>query len=984
MYRISLLVLGAVASTFGTLSAQTPRLRVNGVGAATNGAIAHAQALHELQIDLRGTPGAAVALLVSADAFDGDPVGEPIVTTGAYLKPFVAPGVSAPLHALVDGIGASALAGVFGVAPNDVVSTGLPQALNGQGLLSLPTRAPAELTLVNTLTPGVPFLLPLESTSSATARIYLQAVERDPQTNQLRVGNGVIVVFDALDFPVRLAYSEGYDANPNGQTASDRQSLGTITDSNLGDSTIAPFSVASHFSGAFGGAIDIWNIELAGTHEFVAQSHASGTDVNATNWSAVDPDGPGNNASALTAAHLRSSGVGILAADAPVLDVENHEFPRIRLPGHRQLFHWKQKTGGNPAAYGFGVLFEETGTFHNLVPTSFGTFLGADTLSPFDWEVAVSPDGDFALVCLDEAGAPSDRAFLLDLRPTVGFPGGLPIVDVTPAIAADAVTIQEESFAFVDDGQGGWVAYFASSTSSGTGLTPNRLSRVSTTVPTAAARVLPTFGGAFAALTRIDRQGVVAPDGRTLAIVAGTGALGEDIHLVGNVTPTTESVTNLTAFPTPRSLAEFGDARTQYGRRGVFSADGSRFAFGIVDGTNVNVGVVATDGTDAGLVTPLATSVQNGGQWDLIGDFRNFTDYVFSKDGSHLIVLAGFPVLGASTDRFDLFAIRLADRVAFNLTRTMNPPTLNGPFDIPAAMVNFDRPTIDPVGSLVTDDGDHFVFGRDAHGLTAINGIPFDFANLVAVDLRNDPQTNAPSLRLTNITGAEFEPSFGVAPLNPSNTNVVTRGNLFTEAVADDFQLRRIPSGPLANHYAFTARPIVSGVAGAYELFAFDLDGSGEAVALTQFGGSAGTDGTPRIRNVVAHPFDATLAFTMDPDGVNGPLSANVFTILAGAPNAVAVTDPNAPLAHQIVRGSLAFTPTNPVGLVWAEGSLLEPAAGATLDLVTSPELSPIDAGVRFHRFALGATIPAQTFDVTGAIPAGLRRSVMLWSVGAP
>jgi hypothetical protein len=39
---------------------------------------------------------------------------------------------------------------------------------------------------------------------------------------------------------------------------------------------------------------------------------------------------------------------------------------------------------------------------------------------------------------------------------------------------------------------------------------------------------------------------------------------------------------------------------------------------------------------------------------------------------------------------------------------------------------------------------------------------------------------------------------------------------------------------------------------------------------------------------------------------------------------------------------------------------------------------------VRFHRFALGATIPAQTFDVTGAIPAGLRRSVMLWSVGAP
>lgn len=982
--RIPLLVIGALASIAHPLSAQTPRLRVNGVGAATNGAVAHAQALHELQIDLRGTPGAAVALLVSADAFDGDPVGEPIVTNGAYLKPFVAPGVNAPLHALVDGIGASALAGVFGVAPSDVVSTGLPQALNGQGLLSLPTRAPAELTLVNTLMPGVPFLLPLESTTSATARIYLQAVERDPQTNQLRVGNGVIVVFDALDFPVRLAYSEGFDANPNGQAASDRQSLGTITDSNLGDATIAPFAVASDFSGAFGGAIDVWNIELAGTHDFVAQSHASGTDANTTNWNTADPDGAGNNTSALTAAHLRSSGVGILAADAPVLDVENHEFPRIRLPGHRQLFHWKQKTGGNPAAYGFGVLFEETGTFRNLVPASFGTFLGADTLSPFEWEVAVSHDGDFALVCLDEAGAPSDRVFLLDLRPVPGFPGGLPIVDVTPAIAADAVTIQEESFAFVDDGQGGFVAYFASSTNSGTGLTPNRLSRASTTTPSAATRVLPTASGSTAGLTRIDRQMVVADDHRSLAVIAGTAAIGEDVYSIAGVTPATETVTNLTAFPSATALAEFGDARTQYGRRGVFSADGSRFAFAIQQGTISFPAVVRTNGADAGLVAPLASSIANGGQWDLIGDFRTFTEFVFTQDASHLVVTAGLSIAGATTDRFDVFAIRIADGVAFNLTRSIEPPTLNGPFDVPATMINFDRPTVDPVGSLVTQDGEHFVFVRDAHGLSAINGTPFDFANLVAVDLRNDPQTNAPSLLLTNITGAEFEPSFGVAPPNPSNANVVTRGNLFTEAVADDFQLRRIASGPLANQYAFTARPVVNGVAGAYELFAFDLDGSGEAVALTQFGGAAGTDPSPRIRNVVAHPYDATLAFTMDPDGVGGPLSANVYTVAAGAPNAVAVTDTASPFAHQIVRGSLAFAPTNPVGLVWAEGSLLEPSAGATIDLVTSPELSPIDAGVRFHRFALGSTIPAQTFDVTGPIPAGLRRSVMLWSVGAP
>lgn len=984
MIKLSLLAIGALASTLGTLSAQTPRLRVNGVGAATNGAVAHAQALHELQIDLRGTPGAAVALLVSADAFDGDPVGEPVVTTGAYLKPFVAPGVNAPLHALVDGIGASALAGVFGVAPSDVVSTGLPQALNGQGLLSLPTRAPAELTLVNTLMPGVPFLLPLESTPSATARIYLQAVERDPQTNQLRVGNGVIVVFDALDFPVRLAYSEGFDANPNGQAASDRQSLGTITDTNLADTTLAAFNVDPAFGGAFGGAIDLWNIELAGTHDFVAQSHVSGVDPNLGSWTSADPDAPGNNAGALTAAHLRSSGVEILGVETPVLDVENHEFPRVRLPGHRQLFHWKQKTAGNPAAYGFGVLFEETGTFRNLVPASFGTFLGADTLSPFEWEVAVSQDGDFALVCLDEAGAPSDRVFLLDLRPTPGFPGGLPIVDVTPAIAADAVTIQEESFAFVDDGQGGFVAYFASSTNSGTGLTPNRLSRASTANPAAAVRILPAAVGPLSALTRIDRQGVVADDQRSLAVIAGTAAIGEDVYLIDGVTPATETVTNLTAFPSPTALAEFGDARTQYGRRGVFSADGSRFAFAIQQGTVSFPAVARTNGADAGLVTPLASSIANGGQWDLIGDFRTFSEFVFTQDASHLVVTAGFPVVGASSDRFDVFAIRIADGVAFNLTRTIDPPTLNGPFDVPATMVNFDRPTVDPVGSLVTRDGDHFVFVRDAHGLTAINGVPFDFANFVAVDLRNDPQTSAPSLRLTNITGAEFEPTFGVAPPNPNNTNVVGRNNVFTEAVAEDFQLRRIASGPLAGQYAFTARPIVNGSPAAYELFAFDLDGSGEAIALTQFGGSAGSDGTPRIRNVVAHPHDATLAFTMDPDGVNGPLSANVFTIAAGAPNAVAVTDPNAPLAHQIVRGSLAFTSTNPVGLVWAEGSLLEPSAGATIDLVTSPELSPIDAGVRFHRFALGATIPAQTFDVTGPIPAGLRRSVMLWSAGAP
>ena len=38
-----------------------------------------------------------------------------------------------------------------------------------------------------------------------------------------------------------------------------------------------------------------------------------------------------------------------------------------------------------------------------------------------------------------------------------------------------------------------------------------------------------------------------------------------------------------------------------------------------------------------GLVAPLATAVAGGGQWDLVGDFRTFTEFVFTQDGSHVV-----------------------------------------------------------------------------------------------------------------------------------------------------------------------------------------------------------------------------------------------------------------------------------------------------------------------------------------------------------
>jgi len=952
-----------------TVLAQSPTLTLNGVTdpLGENNAVAHLKRLTPFTLEATGTPGAELALMISLAAMDGTG-GAPDVDQGYFLSNFTAPNTDVSPHAVYDGIGSSQIESLLGLSPGSLIgSVSSPLfRFNANGQFVLSGTTPSLALFLNNSTGINPVEYPLESDASMgfESVLYLQVVELGPGGASIGVSNGVKAVFDELKFGGTLSYSEA-SGNPNDTTLGSKQTVGTLDDPVLDDATPATFTPSPGFSG-FGGKFDAWIIELAGVHELYAASHLPGPAEGVGNWLEFDPDnhniiqGKPNDQNLKLDSFERPSGINFMVGDRPAMNLENSEFPRIMLPGNRQLFHWRDGTNAFAPTYGFGVLFGDTGEFRNLVPASFGTFAGTSIRSTWDWEVGVTPDGDRALVVLDDPFTNEpERLFVLNLEPGGTFSNGEPIAEYNVFDSTKFRKIYEESFAFVKDNVGDWHGLFFTSDTGTAGKNPKFLNRVSMT---------PQGGGPFDGpipifpadapynFLEFNRQLYPSPDHKSVVFVGSYSSNNKEIVKLDSFLVFAQSRAILTAYPTGETtdIGEWGDATNGQTGFATFSPDGSLFAFARRDGSTFIPNVVQTDGKSAGSVQDLISDVTEGGDFDLPGDFQRSRSYRITPDNRFLLFMQGTALKDADNDRFDLFAVDLENFDVTNLSRTIKGGSLKGPWN-PAAgsEATIERPTLDPSGTFVGPDGNYLFFFRDVHGLGLVDPELYDRFNLVAVDMRPGASGADPSLDLINVTGTEFEPFPGAGRPAFGAPDIIGKGDFSNDGDARYHQVRRVGGGgPFDSFYYMTgrkAKPAV-GQDKIDQLLLFDGNAPAPAIFVTAFSTTSlpvSIQPFSRITNVVPSQTDLRVAFVMDADGDFNSFDEDLFALDLGAfavPRRL--TAGGAPFSHFVTRGSVHFLPGEPSGLVFGSGTIPRPGNGAVDGVIVllPDNENPIDA----------------------------------------
>lgn len=972
-----LTLLCAAALLAAPAFAQTPKLKLNGVTAADNNAIPHLAKLGPMAIELSGTPGAPFALLLSGDAFDGLPVGETDLNTGFFLRRWLGTNLSSPIHPVFDGIGTTFIATKLGQPAGDFVSDN-PSPLfrfNATGKFTVTGLVPPQAALLNQAAGGAnPFVVPLESGGTETA-LYLQILELDVATLNLRIGNGMRVVFDPIAFGGTVLYSEGQDANPNSVVVANTQTLATIIDSDFASgSPLAPTPTSTaEFDATFQGKTDLWMITLAGIHDLVGAS----TVPNGPGGVGNPPD-PDN--SYATNRDL-ASGIEFLTGARPARDNENYEFPVIQIPGNRAVFHWRNGSSLTTPTYGFGVLYRDTGVFRNLTPAGFA-FSESPTRSPWEVEVGITPDGNRMLAVLDQSTATDDRLFLFNLEAGGTFGNGLPVIEVQKPVAPDQNffrRIWEESFSFLTNGSGVWTAYFCTTNDTfSVAQYPKRLFQVELAAPGATgplpAKVLPQ--PAPLNVTQLDRQPVASPHNDVLVISASyDGSMtNEQLFAVTSPTPTSSTIKNITNYTATSVIQEWND--TYDGTTGwfAFSDDGSRFAFARTSGaTQLPQVVLTTPPAGAPPAVDLIGEISGGGLFAIAEDYTQSREYRLTEDNNHLLFFQGstFPFPPSKT--MDLYRIRLSDRETLNLTRTIlgsqeTESAYLGPWNPP---LSTDRPTVDPAGSWLSPNGDFLYFFRDHRP-----SFPFITKfNVIAVSI-GAVGSQPPTFEVTNVTGTEFAPKFGLAKPTTGAPDVMGLGGLVSAPVASFHQTRRVGGeGPFANFYYMVSQlsnPTNPLAKGMDQLWMFDGNLPAPAIQLTNF--AVGSSPVPslvggRILNPIPSKTEFKVAFIFDQDGLAAAtILQDLFYIdLASFGALTRVPTTATPFTRLITRGTIHFLPTGPDALLYASGSI--PRGSGVIDgvSVSTDPINPIDASPFFFRFDTPTVVTKIAPDAAGS-----------------
>lgn len=985
MVRSTLLV--SLVSAFAVLVPASradvdPVMIING-SSGDNTTITPLTKLTPLNITVTGTPGAPFSILLSNQA-------NLAVTTGWFLQPWTTePNVVSPVHPVFDGIGTDYIEGQLGLPASDILANPNPAPVfqigaNGQFVLNGFVPQQAFLTDTDPVAPfgpGNPAVIPLEQPFS----LYMQVVAVDTGDLSVRVGNGMKLEFQSIAFPGTVAYSEAQSAAASTFTLDSKQNLGRITDANLADSSVAAFVKDPEFQATFGDNVDLWSIGLAGPTEL--------------NRASIPADGMANPDLNLNVMWSYSSTIEFQAGTGLNRNNENYEYPRLVLPGNRELFHWRNGST-NPPSFGFGILFKDTMTYRNLMPPSAGVFTESATRSPWEIEVAVTPDGNRAMVVLDRSsdlfgGLPYDRAFTLYLEENVAaspFPGANKLMkEVTPTSAlGEFRRVWEEGVAFIKDGIGGWYAFVTSttSTSSSESLYPNRMWKVHMNGTDLALKIFPF--GAFSFVQHINRVSYTNDDSTVLCVIAGTQSIAENIISITNVTFLGSYVPlNITNFTGNIVLMESFHTTDGTSSWTNLSKSGALFAAAIASGTTSAVPfVVRTDGATAGNVNPIVKDMAQGGQFDL-DDFAFTQGLHITDDDSYLLFHQGKLKAGAASDASDHFVTDLTAGTIRNLTRSLKGPEYDndtlkayeGPWDL--ANSAFDAPNTDYGGSFWGSTRDWLFFFKDVHLSTG------DLYNLYAISVAPSLGGGPPSFAIANVTGNEFESVYGAVPPAFGAPNLISNSGFFNEQQPNFFRVRRVGgSGILKDFYYMIGRLADNSTAAAEHLFLFDGANPGPALQLTNYGPTSTPISTVGlgavITSITPSQVEPKVAYILNETGQLHLAKEEVIVQDLnnfGVPVRIPVQGPTQPAFNRaITEGSLHWLPYIPGGLVYSAGTQVKPSSSgqpATDGLSTGDDVrNPIDATPYFFNFLT----PAAERPI--AAPSALAsRSAMIWAV---
>lgn len=956
----TLLAIAASLTLLATAAtAQTPRLRVNGQSAADNSTFTYTGIGKSLTVELRGTPNAKFALMLALETNGAQ--------NGFYLQAGAGPSPQIPIHPVLDGIGSANLAAALGLPSSAFAPTTANPLfqLNHIGGFSFAGDSPVEAALFDASNPGVPYLLPFESPASGPAvAIYLQAIEVDPISAATRTSNGVRVQMLPTVLPAVLGIalstppSGGFSTIEIGTT----NRLGLILDPNLGVADVPPISFSSAFPFD---TFDAFRIELAG----IEPVHG------ASNWGIPQPLDPHTVGSHNLVTRF-ASGIDVGNGSRPVRNNDNPQFPTIELPGDRTFFHYRDRFGATPR-FGFGIHHTSSGQFVDLTPPAFGSFTAPSlgSPSPFEYEVLVTPDGNRALVVLD-ADTAKDRLFLLNLVQGGKFSNNLPVIEIP--MPAEVTRIFEESFDYFEAENGAQLALFATTNASTPVNTtpPSHWRAVELVEGATPTTLLPN--ASFPTIANIARVPVVSTDRRVACVGAGTTPTNHDLFSIAAISASQITVTRCADFQNG-GVGIWGDVTNGEFNPVSITSDGSRIAFVGVLGSQNRPYVVRTDGSDAASLSPIVKDLTEGGPFDIV-DFTHCRALHLTDDGKGLVMAQGFSVAGALSDRFDVFGVDLTTGVVENLTRTIAGGSQFGPWD-PQGDLTANRPTIEIGGTFVSESGDWFYFFRENR--VSPFGDQFD---LVAISVAPGPGSGAPTFEVVNVTGNEFPPEFG-APIPPATIpSIDVGGNAFSDVSVSATKLRRFgPDHSLAGNYVFTALRTPTTGSKSAVVIAFDPESPTTARELATFTPPTATSTAARVSQLVLDPRAERVAISLrSPTFVANPSSPgqrqDLYVLDAGdsAPP-ILVTDGS--FSTEITAGSIRFLPEYPDGLLFGAGTLT--TIQMLYDNVMEPDFAPnpVDANLFFHRFALAASIPAQTIPVLPPQPAGTDRAFHLWSV---
>jgi hypothetical protein len=428
------------------------------------------------------------------------------------------------------------------------------------------------------------------------------------------------------------------------------------------------------------------------------------------------------------------------------------------------------------------------------------------------------------------------------------------------------------------------------------------------------------------------------------------------------------------------TLGECNDATDGNLGTAGFSQDGSRFAFSVEVATVIPrrvPRVCRTDGSLALLTHDLIADLADGGKFDM-ADFPVGRDYHLTQDNSFLVFQQGIFLSIPLSDRFDVFAVELANGVARNLTRTgmigAQPMSLFGPWNpLPET-----RSTIEPCGSFLSASGEYLFYFREVRGVTLAG---FDRQNLIGIAIAPESGATQPSLQIVNVTGTEFPPAAGMPPPPFGAPDMSAGGGAFADSVPEYHRVRRIGGSGTYRDYMLMVGQIANAAApqaNVDQLWLFDPEQPGPAILLTSFSTSASSPlpvaAGMRLTNPTPSASEPKILITVDSDGPNGsPTSLQDLVLLDLATFALPQRVPAtaAPFTRLIAGGSARFFPSAPAAIVWVSGTRPRPAGftdggGVGVDLA-----NPTDASPFFYR-PLPPAAAAQLQPLTTAARAAM------------